>query len=201
MEKPHKKTDVLNKKDSSRLTLYGSRGFTLIEVIMVIILMGIIGSTAAMIIFQGARSYGEEEVRKDLTTQGRFAIERMAREIRLIGCNVAGNNCIPSATYITTMGLTELRFININIEGKGFRLDGSGNITLCRNQTVCAGNEDILANNVSALTLEYCKQGETSPACTASNTDVWTIIANLTLTRDNQSVNFRIQVHPRAFKW
>ena len=89
MERPHrKKTDVLNKKDSSRLTpnasrSFASRGFTLIEIIMVMVLLGIVGSVASMIIFQGSKSYSEEEIRK-----AAFACLKrieLNKRVRLIG--------------------------------------------------------------------------------------------------------------------
>lgn len=221
MERPHKKkTDFLNKKDSSRLTPYGSRntsyssrltlyasrftlnasrGFTLIEIIMVIVLLGIVGSVASMIIFQGSKSYSEEEIRKDLMTQGRLAVERMAREIRLVKCTKAGSACNPSATDITNWSSTELRFLDINYQGKGFRYDsGASALTLCRSQSACSGNEDILADNVSSLTFTYLKNDGTTSAAAVG--EIWIIKAALTLSRGAQSTSFLIEVHPRAFK-
>lgn len=198
MEKSHKKIDVSNKEAYSRLTPHDSRGFTLIEVIMVIILLGIIGSIAATIIYQGARSYGEEEVRKDLTTQGRIAIERMAREIRLVNCIASGNNCTPDNTTITFWTAAGFRFVNINYEGRGFQTSGT-DLVLCSVSDCTAS--DILASNVSSLSFTYYDNagGMLTPGVSPVGS-IWTIVAALTLARDNQSVNFRIQIHPRSFK-
>lgn len=173
----------------------GTSGFTIIEIIMVIVLLGIITTVAGMLIFQGSKSYWTEEIRKDITTQGRYAVERMAREIRNIDCVVSGNNCRPTAATITSFTASELRFFNTGKLGRGFRLN-STNLELCRNSTSCA-TADVLASNVSSLSFQYLdKDGNT----TATVGSIWSIVASLTLTRENQSVDFRIQIHPRAFK-
>jgi len=173
----------------------GIRGFTIIELIMVIVLLVIITTVASMLIFQGAKSYWTEEIRNDITTQGRYATERMARDIRNIDCVVSGNNCRPTAATITSFTASELRFFNTYKLGKGFWLNGT-NLEMCRNSTSCA-TADVLASNVSSLSFQYLdKDGNT----TATVGSIWSIVASLTLTRENQSVDFRIQIHPRAFK-
>jgi len=175
-----------------------NNGFTLIELIMVIVLLGIIGVVASFIIFQGAKSYSTEEIRKDLTTQGRLAVERLAREIRLIKCTKSGSSCTTSSTYITSFTSTELRFINSFYEGKGFRYDsGASTLTLCRSSSACSGSEDILINNVSSFTFTYIKKDETTASAVA---DIWTIRASFTMTSGTQSEQFKIEIHPRAFK-
>ena len=96
-----------------------SKGFTLIEIIIVIVLVGILATMAAMIIMQGIRAYSDEQSRSDAHYQARFAMERMAREIRLIRSSTAAD--IPAMTGTT------LRYNDINGVQMGFRLN-AGNI-------------------------------------------------------------------------
>src|SRR6266508_4282581 len=66
-----------------------SNGFTLIEIIITIVVTSIIAGLSAVIILQGVRSYSDEDTRSDLHYQTRLAVERMAREIRMV--NSQGN--------------------------------------------------------------------------------------------------------------
>src|SRR5574341_583889 len=61
-----------------------SKGFTLVEIVITIVLIGILSGIAAMIILQGVRAYSDEQSRSDVHYQARLALERMAREIRMI---------------------------------------------------------------------------------------------------------------------
>lgn len=57
-------------------------GFTLVEIIIVIAIMGIIGGLASMIIGRSLDSYAALERREKLQTSVRLAVERMSRELR-----------------------------------------------------------------------------------------------------------------------
>ena len=57
-------------------------GFTLVEVIIVISIMGIIGGLSALIIGRSLDSYAALERRTDMQTSIRLAVERMSRELR-----------------------------------------------------------------------------------------------------------------------
>lgn len=59
-----------------------SRGFTLIEMITVIVLFGIIGGVAAYMINNTLQHYADMERRDRLQTSARLAIERIVREVR-----------------------------------------------------------------------------------------------------------------------
>ena len=67
-------------------------GFTLIEIIMVIVLLGIVSFTAATLLYQGAKSFESLDVRKDLTEGATVAVERITRELRIVRCTTAGAN-------------------------------------------------------------------------------------------------------------
>lgn len=162
---------------------------------MVIVLIGIISVIAAMIIYQGAKSFGTQDVRGDLMEEGALALERVSKEVRLIRCTTAGNSCTPAASDITNMVATELRFVNTDYAGRGFR-SNAGNLLL-RQGSTGADPEDILSGNLSALTFDYLKKDGTAAAAVS---DVWVIGVTLTLTKGAESINFKTSIHPRAFR-
>lgn len=172
-----------------------SAGFTLIEVIMGIVLLGIISVTVTMLLFQGAKSFETLDVRKELTASGTLSVERMSRELRLIRCTTAGNSCSPQAVDITAMTPTEVRFVNTLTEGMGFRID-AGALKMRRGSG--AGDaEDILADNVSAFSIEYLKKDGT-PALVVA--DVWVMNFTITLSKGAETVYMRSGAHPRSFR-
>src|SRR4030067_2770644 len=59
-----------------------NKGFTLIEMIMVITLLGIVPAIIAIPLLQGARGWFDATTREGITQSGRIGIERMTREIR-----------------------------------------------------------------------------------------------------------------------
>lgn len=156
------------------------RGFTLIEMIMVIVLISIIAGIAAMIILEGAKSYQKEVSFSDIHNQGRLAIERMAREIRLIRSATATDM---TTSYPTA---TSLQFNDVNGANIQFNLVGS---TLSR-----SGNT--LANNVQSLTFSYY-QSDGVPAAGAAQ--VWFIQIDLTTVNAGETLPLRVRVHPRNF--
>ncbi len=57
-------------------------GFTLIELVISIVLVGIIAGVLGPIIFYGTEGYRQQIARKELLSRGRIALERMSREMR-----------------------------------------------------------------------------------------------------------------------
>lgn len=173
----------------------GIKGFTLIEILMAIVLIGIISTVAGMLLYQGTRSFGSLDNKRELFSQGALALERLSREMRLVRCTVSGNNCMPQNSDITSMTASEFRFVNDGYEGRGIRFD-AGTLKL-RQGSNPADPEDILANNVAALTFEYLKKDGTAASAV---TDVWIINANLTFTSGGNTIDLKASVHPRNFR-
>ncbi|REL28161.1 prepilin-type N-terminal cleavage/methylation domain-containing protein [Thalassotalea euphylliae] len=59
-----------------------SRGFTLIEMVMVIVLLGIVSVGIGSFIRLGSQAYAEVSARDELIASARFAVERLNRELR-----------------------------------------------------------------------------------------------------------------------
>jgi prepilin-type N-terminal cleavage/methylation domain-containing protein len=77
------------------MTKYGEKGFTLIEVIVVLILLGIVAATAGMGFFTAARGYVFAKLNSEMVEKGQTAITRIVKE--LADCAITAGN----ATSIT----------------------------------------------------------------------------------------------------
>lgn len=171
-------------------------GFTLIEVVMAIVVMAIIAVGVGSLLYQGTRSFEMLDTRRDLTGQGRLAMERMTREIRLTRCVSGGGACTPTAAEITAMTADELRFVKQDYEGRGFRYDAPAQTLYLRQGSTPTDPEDILARNVSAFALGYFKSNGTAATLPA---EVWMVNVTMTLSSGAESVDFKASIYPRHF--
>jgi prepilin-type N-terminal cleavage/methylation domain-containing protein len=69
-------------KLNMRTAIGGQKGFTLVEMVMVIVILGVIGAFTFQFVAQGVQAFKKSSARKDLYDQGRLALERMVRELR-----------------------------------------------------------------------------------------------------------------------
>lgn len=60
----------------------GSRGFTLVELITVIIILGVVGVFIFQFLTSGVQTYVTMQKQKDLFDEAKLCLERMSREIR-----------------------------------------------------------------------------------------------------------------------
>lgn len=60
----------------------GEAGFTLVELLLVMVLVGIIAATTAMLVLQGTRAYADLIGRKEALHNPRLVLERVFREVR-----------------------------------------------------------------------------------------------------------------------
>ena len=172
-------------------------GFTLIEIVMVIVIVGIIGLTVGMLMFQGTSAFKSMDTRSALRAEGVLATERISRELRRVRCTTVGNSCTPTAalTDINTWTASELRFITTEYEGRGLRF--SAGDLLLRRGSGASDPEYVLASNLSAVTFSYL---QTDGSAAASVTNIWTIVVDLTFTKEGETISYRAAVHPRSFR-
>jgi prepilin-type N-terminal cleavage/methylation domain-containing protein len=132
-------------------------GFTLIESVMVIILLGIIGSVISSIYIQGLSARMTAQNVSDSVWQGQVALERMIRDIRLVR----------SANDITTMTATNFVFTNMSGQSINYAISGT-TLTL---------NGNILADGIKSLAFAY----KTNANATASQASLNTAYVKITL--------------------
>jgi prepilin-type N-terminal cleavage/methylation domain-containing protein len=144
------------------------QGFTLIELISVMVLVSIIVAISSQMLAQGFNAYLTSEDIIDANWQGQMAIERMVRDIRTVR----------SANDISVKTSSAFTFVNLAGNTMAYSLSGS-NLML---------NGNILANGVNSLTFTYYDKNGTPGASTA-NLNYVNIALNITQNNANFSVN------------
>ena len=165
---------------------HGQAGFTLIELVITIVLVGIIAGTAGMLLIKGTQAYIEEDQRAAATSQGRLGLERMAREIRSIP--QAGAIVGPIANPSSSLAFSDLTGLAITYARNG----ATGTL----DRTEGAGLPVILADGVTTLEFRhYDKAG----ALTTRPANIWQIQIDLTVIKGGETQVFRMRAYPRNF--
>lgn len=162
-----------------------AKGFTLIELVIVIIIIGIAASTVGGLLLGTVKAWTFKFNRSDLLWDGRMAIDRMTREIRTIKDN----------TSVTTASAAQLRFIDTGNKDITYSLS-STNLNRTEN-----GTANLLAENVSSLGFTYYDaSGTVIPIPTVSpTTNIKRVRINLTLTKNGQTFYLQSDSMPRNF--
>ena len=86
-------------------------GFTLVELVAVIVLLGIVAASSTQFILQAVGIYRDSTRRDNLTQTGRFAVERITRELRnalpgSIRVRVAADNSVQCVEFVPVVAAT-----------------------------------------------------------------------------------------------
>jgi prepilin-type N-terminal cleavage/methylation domain-containing protein len=151
------------------------RGFTLIELVLVILLVGILSLSVSRFIAQSMRSYLAAENVTDTTWQARLAYSRLMRDLRQIR----------SPTDLTTFTSSQLTFTDMT--GATFSYVFTG--------TTLTLNGAVLANGITGTFAYYTNAYVT----TAVVNSIQFITFALTDTQDNASFSFSSTAGLRDF--
>src|SRR5512140_999667 len=78
---------------STRLLILRQLGFSLVELIVVIVVLGIVASMGAVVVRDGMLGYLRGSEMTSADWQGRLALERIARELRDVAAIAPTNAC------------------------------------------------------------------------------------------------------------
>jgi MSHA biogenesis protein MshO len=117
-----------------------SRGFSLVELILVIILLGIVSTLSLGFLRNGAEMYAQSADRERLLSQSRFVIERLTRELR---------NALPNSVRISNDGLC-VEFIPLKFAGRYTELPGV-NAATALDMTFFSGQSNSVTNFSSLI--------------------------------------------------
>jgi MSHA biogenesis protein MshO len=161
------------------------RGWSLIELVLVIVVLGILAAFVGPLLLSSLRAYDLTSNTVSIYSKMRYAMERMAREIREVRRSPAD-----AANFdISSMTASTLTFF----KGDGTQVtvsSGGGNLTL--NYVGTASGT--LTDQVSAFTFAYYQQDGTTAATNAANVAFVEFSLTLTLGTNNFANRQRVDL-------
>lgn len=161
------------------------KAFTLVELIMVMLILGILSGIGVHFIFEVGQARIFQWQRKEISESAELALNIIDREIR----RVASTASIPTATA------TSFRFTDIS--GRDITYDVSGT-SLRRN---LGGTINVLADNLNSLTFSYYDAAGAAIAVpVADTTTIRRINISLTFANGSERLSVMSDVAPRRLQ-
>lgn len=133
----------------ARPAIRDARGFSLIELVLVMVMIGIMAAALTPVAFSSLTAYDKTLGDVEVLDKVRYATERLAREIREV------NYSTSSGFAFTSMGANSMSFTR-----QFSYYDTSGNLTSTSDTLVTIGNTG------SAVTLAYSSVSGVTPTLT-----------------------------------
>lgn len=149
-------------------------GFTLVELIVVIVIIGTLSVITLPLLHSGFNAYLTQRNLSDANWQGRLALDRFSRDIR----------DLPSAANITTATATQLVFTDSSNTSVTYALSG----------TLLQRNAITLANGINTLTFGYYNS---SGAVTATIANMRYVSILLNVTKNGVNTNLQTVINFR----
>ncbi len=159
-----------------------NRGFTLIELVLTLSLLGLVALAAGFVISPALDSWNTTGLRQDAVTTASSALSRMVSEI----AEIRDQQAVVEATA-----------------GRFQFVDGANQaITYSLNGTQLMRNGALLARGIQALTFSYegiANNPLANPQVAPAATDIWKVGIQLVCLKEGQTVTIRSRVRPRNF--
>lgn len=170
------------------------RGFTMVEMIIVIVILGAIFAIGSLMFGRAFESYALTRQAADVDWQGRVALERMVRELREIRSATSTDLSISATStnpvyFYDADGNPVCFVLAYGSLQRGVDAPGAGS---------CATSLQPLADNVTANGVNfYYYQNDGSATSTPS--EVYFITVTLAIAEGGINETYRVTVQPRRF--
>jgi prepilin-type N-terminal cleavage/methylation domain-containing protein len=174
-------------------------GFTLLELVVSVALIGVLAAVGSSIVYNSFDTASKVNAGNTSSDEARYALERLAREIREVKFRNAGNYCID------TMTATQLVFDKPNA-GNDDRVTcstGSSKVTINQSGTNLTllygtGTASTLTSKVASSGFAFAYLQSDGTTVATSNATVYFVQVTLTVTEgasgSSQSIAQRIRV-------
>jgi prepilin-type N-terminal cleavage/methylation domain-containing protein len=160
-------------------------GFSLVELVLVIMILGILAAFVGPVLFNAMRSY--QGVQSGVATQAklRYAVERMSRELREIRRQTT------DAAFLDITGMSATSMAFFKTDGTQVVLSQAGNQVNLAYSTISG----MLTDQVSAFGLTYLQQDAVTAAASARS--IAFIEVSLTLAEGTNTFPARVRVEAK----
>jgi prepilin-type N-terminal cleavage/methylation domain-containing protein len=166
------------------------KGFSMIEVILVIVILGILAVVIGGPLIQGSLIWQKVSTRKDATQFVRLGMDRMARELR--NTQRLANNT-PNVAEVTT-GPTCIRFTDILGNTILYKLNGTSLDRATGGTCASPTTANSLVSNVTSFTITcYSSANAVISSCSTLST-IRRLLLQLVVTVGVEAVEFDSQV-------
>lgn len=155
------------------------RGFTLIEMIIVIIILSIVAVGATSLLTQGFNAYFAAQNIMDPQLQGRMALEVMSRDLR----------AIRSPLDISSATANSITFVDVDSRNIYYQFY-NGQL---QRKISDSGSYQALASNVQSIAINYY---DATGATATQNTSIRYIVVTLTMNINNVPLTLNTGVYP-----
>ncbi len=168
------------------------RGFTLIESMATVAVLGILGSSASFLILDAVEDYSDATLTAQLHAEMSIALDRAMREVRKIELDAAASGVAPD---ITSMTVSLLQWEDSS--GNAHRLGTSGTDLQLQ---IGGGDIATLLTDVSALTISIFDEDNVDlGTCSDATCDpVRRVAVDVTTLRSGVSESLRFRVFIRS---
>lgn len=161
-----------------------TKGFTLIELIVVMVILGIIAAGSSELVLQGFNAYFAEQNIIAADWQGYYALERMERDL----------HSMRSSADIISATSNSIAFIDISDSVITYQLAGT---QLQCNVTVGGqSNNQVLADGIHSLTLQYFDSSGNDLGAAPQINLIRYIVITLNVNYGNTNFNLTTGVYP-----
>ncbi len=172
----------------------GKEGYTLIEIVLVIVIIAVLAGILIEPFRQGVKSYIGIETRADLTSQAREATTRIVREMRNI------QKKANDMANITSADATSITFV----DNRGVTIRYYFSAGVVRREDINLAADNILADKVLSLDLRYFDKDNTAlttfPLSPADLDAVRRILVILTMQENTETVAMTGQAFLRELR-
>jgi prepilin-type N-terminal cleavage/methylation domain-containing protein len=163
-----------------------NHGYTLIEIVIVIVILGIIGAFTFQMVVAGVMAFKKTSARKDLSDQGKLALERMVRELR------DGKEITDCSSSSITFKKAHPAQAADNIEEVKFELDG----TDLKRVGDPSGTPQtaVLASNVTSFQVGGGGSGSVTVDNVSSGTTASNTASSMTVSHTTGSGSYRLML-------
>ena len=161
-----------------------NRGFTLLEMVMVIVILGIIGAIGSVFLSQELTTYFNNQTLRQSSSQVRYAMESMVRRLRQIN--------LPTSMTITTASPQQLEFTDINGNTITYSQSGTNLVfTYTHNGTAFSGN--LLTGLATGTGLQFNYLNSSGIALASPPTPAQISYITITLAIAQKNINYSVR--------